>query len=167
MCCNLKYSLIISEENRDKISGWCTFILPQGCCSCLCKRWTINIFVYFSGFCKSLKRDSDKVVMVYSVEIYDSMYSTQWFNGEKLCYLQRLVIKNACARLLQNDTIIVQLLTRTTEAWTSVVLVWLRWINVNSEHIPVLHTALLMYAATKCKSFIIFLLCVTSECLSQ
>lgn len=44
--------------------------------------------VYFSGFCKALKRDSDKVVMVYSVEIYDSMYSTQWFNGEKLCIFQ-------------------------------------------------------------------------------
>ena len=42
----------------------------------------------FSGFCKALKRDSDKVVMVYSVEIYDSMYSTQWFNGEKLCNFQ-------------------------------------------------------------------------------
>lgn len=34
----------------------------------------------FHWFCKALKRDDDKVVMVYSVEIYDAMYSAQWFN---------------------------------------------------------------------------------------
>lgn len=34
-----------------------------------------------AGFCKALKRADDKVVMVYSVEVYDSMYATQWFNG--------------------------------------------------------------------------------------
>lgn len=44
----------------------------------------IYIFQYFSGFCKALKRDDDKVVMVYSVEIYDAMYSAQWFNGMEI-----------------------------------------------------------------------------------
>ncbi|XP_048741470.1 putative universal stress protein SAUSA300_1656 [Ostrea edulis] len=34
----------------------------------------------FKWFCKALKRADDKVVMVYSVEVYDSMYATQWFN---------------------------------------------------------------------------------------
>ena len=33
------------------------------------------------GFCKALKRPDDKVVMVYSVEVFDSMYCNQWYNG--------------------------------------------------------------------------------------
>lgn len=33
------------------------------------------------GFCNSLKRDNDKVVMVYAVEVYGGIYSTQWLNG--------------------------------------------------------------------------------------
>ncbi|XP_061179312.1 universal stress protein in QAH/OAS sulfhydrylase 3'region-like [Saccostrea echinata] len=34
----------------------------------------------FKWFCKSIKRDDDQVVMVYSVEVYDPLYATQWFN---------------------------------------------------------------------------------------
>lgn len=48
---------------------------------------------FFPGFCKALKRDDDKVVMVYSVEIYDAMYSAQWFNGMEIMHLNTLFRK--------------------------------------------------------------------------
>lgn len=44
----------------------------------------VYFYSFFLGFCKALKRDDDKVVMVYSVEIYDAMYSAQWFNGMEI-----------------------------------------------------------------------------------
>lgn len=34
------------------------------------------------GFCKSMKRDTDKVVMVYTVEITDTMTPKQWIHGQ-------------------------------------------------------------------------------------
>ncbi|XP_062578739.1 universal stress protein in QAH/OAS sulfhydrylase 3'region-like [Saccostrea cucullata] len=34
----------------------------------------------FKWFCKSMKHDNDKVVMVYSVELYGDVYSTQWLS---------------------------------------------------------------------------------------
>lgn len=36
----------------------------------------------FVGFCNSIKHDNDKVVMVYAVEVYGGIYSTQWLNGK-------------------------------------------------------------------------------------
>lgn len=51
-------------------------------------------FIFFSGFCKALKRDDDKVVMVYSVEIYDAMYSAQWFNGMEINAAKYAVSEN-------------------------------------------------------------------------
>uniref|UniRef100_K1QR27 UspA domain-containing protein n=1 Tax=Magallana gigas TaxID=29159 RepID=K1QR27_MAGGI len=35
-------------------------------------------------FCNSIKHDNDKVVMVYAVEVYGGIYSTQWLNGDAL-----------------------------------------------------------------------------------
>ncbi|XP_052677759.1 universal stress protein YxiE-like [Crassostrea angulata] len=34
----------------------------------------------FKWFCNSIKHDNDKVVMVYAVEVYGGIYSTQWLN---------------------------------------------------------------------------------------
>lgn len=37
---------------------------------------------FLPGFCKSMKRDTDKVVMVYTVEITDAMTPKQWLHGQ-------------------------------------------------------------------------------------
>lgn len=48
----------------------------------LCKNVLFDILLFcLVGFCNSLKRDNDKVVMVYAVEVYGGIYSTQWLNG--------------------------------------------------------------------------------------
>lgn len=68
--------------------------------SCL---FIVYVYVYFysffSGFCKALKRDDDKVVMVYSVEIYDAMYSAQWFNGMEIYAYKYAVQKIDCTAM--------------------------------------------------------------------
>lgn len=56
----------------------------------------VYFYSFFSGFCKALKRDDDKVVMVYSVEIYDAMYSAQWFNGMEIYASKYAVQKIDC-----------------------------------------------------------------------
>lgn len=37
---------------------------------------------FLPGFCKSMKRDTDKVVMVYTVEVTDAMTPKQWLHGQ-------------------------------------------------------------------------------------
>lgn len=75
----------------------------------MCVHLYILFLYFFSGFCKALKRDDDKVVMVYSVEIYDAMYSAQWFNGMEINASKYAVQKIECATV-GRDVFCVQLL---------------------------------------------------------
>lgn len=71
------------ENDIVKSKPWETYFFITVLAITVNKRINIySILPFLSGFCKSMKRDTDKVVMVYTVEITDAMTPKQWLHGQ-------------------------------------------------------------------------------------